>query len=109
MTVVGSALQEKRLEELGRLADQTAPGFGVAAFKGIFRYAIEATLREHNLAKWEDMESKDEPTKRSFSESMLDAASVRMFKLGLSAAQIESVKRSIRENLRHGAGTEGAQ
>ncbi|HUW40057.1 MAG TPA: hypothetical protein VMV90_03535 [Rectinemataceae bacterium] len=98
MTIVGSALQEKRLEDMGRLAERTAPGFGVAAFKGIFRFAIEAALREHNLSKWEDMESRDEPTKRPFFESMLDAAAVRMFKLGLSAAQIESVKRGLREN-----------
>jgi len=34
MAVTGSEIQEKRLEEMGRLAEQAAPGFGVVAFSG---------------------------------------------------------------------------
>lgn len=99
MAVTGLEMQEKRLEEMGMIADNAIPGIGLVAFKGMFRYAIESALRENRIDTWVSVSAKDKAAKQRFLNSVLEHVAVRFAKLGLESAQIETVTGIVRDTM----------
>ena len=101
MKLVGSLEQERRLEEMGQLAHEVFPKVEIVVFKGLFRSAIEAALKEQGIGAWQELTSKDAESKRLFFSSVLEFASERLFNLGLSSTQEEKIKALVKDRIFH--------
>ncbi len=101
MAVIGTELQERRLDEMGKIAQSVISEIDIPTYKGIFRYAIKNSLADHAVLAWEDMADADQERKRLFFESVLKYASVRLVKLGLTAKQVSTVTNSVKDAILH--------
>ena len=85
----GSRLQEEKISDMARLANEMFPEIEELDFKGAVFLAIKVCMEAYHLKQWKDVVKKPPFYRRTFFECILSEAVPHLKAIGLTEEKIE--------------------
>jgi len=100
--IVGSKKQEKKISEMGAVANKMFPKIETMVFKGSFRLGISAALDLCNLKTWDDVSLQSAHLRKKFFDNFLKESIPYLRKTGVSEDGINDlISKLMKENKKY--------